>query len=325
MKVISFFLYIVFPMILGGLGAWLVFRYGGRLNMIDRPTHRSSHNRNTPKGGSIGIVLTFIFSALLLELPGFFWVPAVLLSFVCLLGDRVDLSVSLRLFSQVLCAAIVMMYYFYRSQFDYYALFPFMILFIVSTANFYNFMDGIDGIAGISAVLAFGLLGIFIHSIDGDVRFSLLAMSMVFSSGAFLFFNLPSARVFMGDVGSVFLGFVFALMVIFIARDMADFFCMTGFLFLFYMDELTTMAIRLKKKESLLKAHRKHLYQIMVNEMGKDHWKVSSGYGVCQLIVGSAALLLRSYGIGFLFLLYAVSSMVFIGFSYMIRKKAPAL
>ena len=322
MEIVSYFRYMVCPIILGSLGAWFVSRYGQRLKIMDLPTNRSSHVRNTPKGGSIGILITFIFSSLLLEFSGFFWIPVVFLSLVCLLGDRVDLPISFRLFVQTLCTVIVLIFYFFQTGSGHYALFPLMVLFIVGTANFYNFMDGIDGIAGISAVLSFGLLGFFIHSIQADVRFSLLALSIAFSSLAFLFFNLPAARVFMGDVGSVFLGFVFALIVIFVARDIADFFCMTGFLFLFYMDELTTMAIRLKKKESLLKAHRRHLYQILANEMGKDHWKISSGYGVCQLIIGSAAFFLRSYGIGLMFLFYAVCGMVFISFSYMIRKKA---
>ena len=325
MEVISYFRYIVCPIILGGLGAWFVSRYGHRLNIMDRPTDRSSHAKNTPKGGSIGILVTFIFSSLLLEFPGFFWMPVVFLSLICLLGDRVELPISFRLFVQTLCTAIVLIYYFYQTGFNQYALFPFMVIFVMGTANFYNFMDGIDGIAGISAVLSFGLLGIYIHSINADVRFSFLALSIAFSSLAFLFFNLPAARVFMGDVGSIFLGFVFALIVIFIAGDMIDFFCMIGFLFLFYMDELTTMAIRLKKKESLLKAHRKHLYQILANEMGKDHWKISSGYGAGQLMIGFAVFYLRSYGIGYIFLLYAVCGVIFIGFSYMIRKKASAL
>ena len=325
MKLTEFFFYGVCPILLGSLGAWFISRYGHRLNIMDRPTNRSSHDRNTPKGGSIGILITFIFSSLLLDFPGFFWIPIVFLSLVCFLGDRVELPIPFRLFAQTLCTVIVLIYYFYQTGFSHYLLFPFMVLFIVGTANFYNFMDGIDGIAGISAVLSFGLLGVFIHTTNADIRFSFLALSIAFSSLAFLFFNLPVARVFMGDVGSIFLGFVFALFVIFIARDMTDFICMTGFLFLFYVDELTTMAIRLKKKESLLIAHRRHLYQILANEMGKDHWKVSVGYGVCQLIIGFAVFFLRPYGIGFIILLYAGCGVVFIGFSYMIRKKASAL
>ncbi len=322
MEFTVFFRYVLGPILLGGLGAWALSRYGHRLNIMDRPTSRSSHVKNVPKGGSIGILGAFIISSLSLGFSGFFWLPAVFLSLICLLGDRVELPIPFRLLVQTLCTVIVLVYYFYETGAGYYVLFPFMALFIVGTANFYNFMDGIDGIAGIASVLAFGLLGVFMQINGADVRFSFLAASIVFSSLAFLYFNLPVARVFMGDVGSVFLGFVFSLMVIFTARDLIDFVCMAGFLFLFYMDELTTMAVRLKKKESLFKAHRKHLYQILANEMGKAHWKISSGYGICQLMIGIAAIFLRPYGLGVLFFLYGVCAVIFICFSNSIRNKA---
>jgi len=81
------------------------------------------------------------------------------------------------------------------------------------------------------------------------------------------------------------------------------------------------MAMRLKNGESLTKAHRKHFYQLLANEIGKAHWKVSLGYGIFQLMIGLAAIFLRSYGIVFVFLLYAVCSMIFIGLSNTIRKK----
>jgi Fuc2NAc and GlcNAc transferase len=182
-------------------------------------------------------------------------------------------------------------------------------------------MDGINGIAGITAVIAFGLLAFYAKSIGADEMYIVLSVSIALSSLSFLYFNIPVARVFMGDVGSVLLGFVFALIVIFIARDMNDFICMSGFLFLFYLDELTTMAERLKNGESLAKAHRKHLYQLLANEMGNAHWKISFGYGIFQLMIGLAIIFLQSYGIIFVFLLYAACSIGFIRVSNIIRKK----
>src|SRR3989339_1423288 len=77
MEITLYFRFMVCPVIMGGLGAWFVSRYGQRLNMMDRPTNRSSHVRNVPKGGSIGILITFIFSSLLLDFSGFFWMPVV--------------------------------------------------------------------------------------------------------------------------------------------------------------------------------------------------------------------------------------------------------
>jgi len=82
------------------------------------------------------------------------------------------------------------------------------------------------------------------------------------------------------------------------------------------------MAVRIKDGEKLFRPHRRHFYQILVNEMGIDHWKVSAGYGLFQLIVGLSILLVRPYGIlAVLILLFAF----FTGFilaNYIIRAKA---
>jgi len=318
------FYYLTCPILLGGGCAWFFARYGFNLAIIDKAGERSSHSGSVPKGGGVGILITFIISSVSLGFLNFFWMPAVFLSLVSFLGDRIDLPVILRLLIQVISSVVVLIYFFVLTGFKGYFLFPFMVLFITGSANIYNFMDGINGIAGMTAVIAFGLLGFYTHIIGADVRYVFLTISIAVSSLAFLYFNIPVARVFMGDVGSVLLGFVFALVVIFIARDITDFVCMSGFLFLFYMDELTTMAVRLKNGESLTSAHRKHFYQLLANEMGKTHWKVSFGYGFFQLMIGLAAIFLQSYGIVFVFLLYAVCSISFIRLSNIIRKKVSA-
>jgi len=68
---------------------------------------------------------------------------------------------------------------------------------------------------------------------------------------------------------------------------------LAAFLFPFYADELTTMAVRIKDGENLLRAHRRHLYQVLANEKGVSQWKVSLGYGLLQLVVGVTVLLLK--------------------------------
>ena len=321
MGMTQIFNYLICPILLGAGGAWFVAQYGFKLGIMDRANDRSSHSGSIPKGGGIGILVTFILVSVLLGFLNYFWMPAIFISLASFLGDRVDLSVTLRLLIQIACSIFVLVYFFVMTGFNHYFLFPFMVLFIAGTSNIYNFMDGINGIAGLTSVIAFGLLGFYAHSIGADERYTVLSVSIALSSLAFLYFNIPVARVFMGDVGSVLLGFVFAMVVIFVARDMTDFICMSGFLFLFYLDELTTMAVRLKNGESLTKAHRKHFYQLLANEMGKTQWKISFGYGFFQLMIGLAVIFLRSYGIVSVFLLYAVCSISFIRVSNKIRKK----
>ena len=125
----------------------------------------------------------------------------------------------------------------------------------------------------------------------------------------------------MGDVGSILLGFVFAAIAVLISRSAADFICIAGFLFPFYADELITMSIRLKNGENLLKPHRKHLYQILANELKIDHWKVSIGYGALQAAIGVLMLFARPFGLGALVFLLLMSGFGFIAVNYVIRNK----
>ena len=123
----------------------------------------------------------------------------------------------------------------------------------------------------------------------------------------------------MGDIGSILLGFVFAAMVVLFSKSFLDFVCLPGFMFPFYADEFVTMAVRVKDGENLLKAHRMHFYQLLANEMGIDHWKISVGYGILQLVVGLSILFIRPLGILPVFALLLVFFIVFIWANYVVR------
>ena len=274
-------------------------RWGKRLSLLDLPNERSSHARAVPKGGGVGILGAFLAASLVLNVPPGFWAPAVFLSLVSFRGDRREIPVLLRLGAQlaagaVLCASVLPEG---LSAPMFAVLWAAGTVFAAGTANYYNFMDGIDGIAGIAGVVAFGLLGGIggfsgLPPPAGD-----LALCLAFACVGFLPFNAPRARVFMGDAGSVLLGFVFAGLVLQGAGDLADFLVLCGFLFPFYADELTTAWVRLKDGESLLEPHRRHLYQLLANEMGVDHWKVSLGYGAVQALAGLGGLAARPCGL----------------------------
>jgi UDP-N-acetylmuramyl pentapeptide phosphotransferase/UDP-N-acetylglucosamine-1-phosphate transferase len=123
----------------------------------------------------------------------------------------------------------------------------------------------------------------------------------------------------MGDVGSILLGFVFASIVVMLSKSLLDFVCLSGFLFPFYADEFVTMAVRIRDGENLLKAHRRHFYQLLANEMGIDHWKVSIGYGILQFVVGVSVLLIRPFGILPILTLLFVFFSAFIWVNYIVR------
>jgi Fuc2NAc and GlcNAc transferase len=96
--------------------------------------------------------------------------------------------------------------------------------------------------------------------------------------------------------------------------------CFAALLFPFYADELTTMAIRLRNKENLAKPHRRHLYQILANEKGIAHWKITLFYGMVQLGIGTGALLLYAYGMLTVVLFLTICFLAFAFISRSIRR-----
>jgi Fuc2NAc and GlcNAc transferase len=169
-------------------------------------------------------------------------------------------------------------------------------VFVVATANVYNFMDGINGIAAISGLVAFALLAVSGWLRGEPSSWVLLAAVLAASCAGFLPFNFPRARVFMGDVGSVLLGFAFALFAVAWSRDLADLVMFGLFLFPFYADELVSLPPRLRSGDSLTRPHRRHVYQILVNQMARPHWQIAILYAIVQAAVALTAIAIRPLG-----------------------------
>ena len=232
-------------LIVGAFGAWLAAISGHRFALIDSPNERSSHSEPTPKGGGIGLLAAFIIASLWLEVQPGFWISIAILGLLSLFVDRFHFSPRFRLAVQFSAALVVVVgiYQAHIPQMHVALLSIPLSIFIVGTANFYNFMDGFNGIAAITGIVAFGLLALYSFYIEGNVLFAALCICIALSCLGFLPFNMPNARVFMGDVGSVLLGFVFAGVVILLSKSFLDYVCLASFLFPFYADELITMAV----------------------------------------------------------------------------------
>jgi Fuc2NAc and GlcNAc transferase len=313
---------------LGAAGAWLIAGMPFRERLLDTPNERSSHAIPTPRGAGIGILAAFILAGLTLRIPTTFLFAAVIISVVSFYGDYVRISVQLRLVLQILSTFIFLFpllpglsaHYasstFGFSPFMFLLILPLIFIFMIGTANFYNFMDGIDGIAGLSGVIGFGLLGaytLYRPPIDSfQTALSLLSVCVSLACLGYLPFNMPRARVFMGDVGSILLGFVFSGLVVTLSRNYLEMVCFAALLFPFYADELTTLAIRLHDHENLSQSHRRHLYQLLANELGMAHWKVSSIYGAVQLIISAGVLIAYSCGVWAVLIFLTVC---FVGFT----------
>ena len=209
------FITIILPFLFSLFCAAAISRIGHRFTLIDNPNIRSSHSLPTPRGGGIGIWLAFVIIGLLISQDNAFTLIAGIAGLIGLLEDLFTLSSKLRLLIQIIISALIVWLFLMMPLSMITALlFIFWIVFITGTANMYNFMDGINGIAGFTGVIGFGLIAYFSYYILND--YNLFLMSMILTAGCigFLPFNFPKAKVFMGDVGSIFLGFVFASFVV---------------------------------------------------------------------------------------------------------------
>lgn len=338
---------------LGAAGAWLIATTPFRQKLLDTPNERSSHTFATPRGAGVGILAAFIMAGMTLHLPTTFLFAVFLISAVSFYEDYIRISVTFRLFVQALCTVIFLFPLLPRLSAHYalssFGISPFLFIlillliffFIIGTANFYNFMDGINGIAGLSGVISFGLLGVYTlyrpgadvfdfqtiyrptpDAYDFQPPFSLLSMCIAVACLGYLPFNMPRARVFIGDVGSILLGFVFACMVVILSRNYLEMVCFSALLFPFYADELTTMVVRLRNHENLTQPHRRHMYQLLVNELGVVHWKISVAYGVAQLSVGAGILIAYPYGMKIVVIILTICFVGFILLTNHIRKIA---
>lgn len=307
--------------IFGALGAWVIAIFGSSLGTLDQPNSRSSHDIPTPKGGGIGIFAAFLVSCLYAGIPAYFWIPLTLISILAFWNDQNEFSPKWRLSFQFILVLFLLIGVFSSST-DWLRPLPWILfgaVFIVGTTNFYNFMDGINGIAGIAGIVGFGLLAFYFYSYQLSPTFFTLSSCLSLSCLGFLPMNMPKAKVFMGDIGSILLGSVFASLVYMTSKTILDFICLASFLFPFYVDELTTMFFRLRDGEKLFQAHRRHVYQLLVNEKKIPHWQVSTGYGTIQLFVGVSILLVKVFGLIPVVGLIALYFAAFTTFSFHLR------
>lgn len=167
---------------------------------------------------------------------------------------------------------------------------PFTLLFLMWMTNLYNFMDGMDGFAGGMSVIGFAFLG-GIAWIGGQHLMAVLSILIAGSAGGFLLHNKPPAQIFMGDVGSVPLGFLAgALAVLGVHSGLFDLWVPLLIFSPFIIDATVTLLRRLLRGEKVWQAHREHYYQRLVLA-GWGHKKtVLAEYGL-MLISGVGALI----------------------------------
>ena len=200
------------------------------LGIIDVPTKRSSHIDPTPRGGGMAIVFTFVLFMFILRrhlgvTPNFFWgliINSALIAGLGFLDDMYTLRHIPRIIGWVVIALNSLSYGIELTSITLPALgvieFGFLsplvtFVWLIGVTNFFNFMDGIDGMAGFEALLVSGFLA-GIAFLSGNTFISIASVLIFGAVLGFLPHNFPRAKLFMGDGGSNFLGFVFATLAV---------------------------------------------------------------------------------------------------------------
>ncbi len=282
-----------------------IVRWAEARGVVDRPNHRSSHARTTPRGGGLAIVAVTVLAALLagledpvaaVRLAGAV-APAVAVAVVSWIDDVRSLPNRVRFATHVAAAAAATaaLQPIPAADLGSYgslglgpAAWPLTLLWIVGLTNAFNFMDGIDGIAGITAVAAGGALAAAAGILGGSAV-AALALSFAGAVAGFLWWNQPPARIFMGDVGSAFCGFLIAVLPMAVPPQVVPKAVPVAVLAMwpFIFDTLFTLGRRLRRGENIFQAHRSHLYQRLVIA-GWSHRTVALLYG---LLAGAGAVL----------------------------------
>ncbi|EKD55047.1 MAG: hypothetical protein ACD_60C00028G0044 [uncultured bacterium] len=269
---------------------WVIRCHALRKAILDIPNERSSHRIPTPRGGGIAIVLSFLISLTGLYLAG--WIDANFT--VALIGGGLIIAItgycddiySLKARSRILLHILAAMWALY-----WLGGFPVLdigiekitlphmgyllaLITIIWCTNFYNFMDGIDGLAGSEGIFVALASGIAL-SLMGAFHLSIVMYLLTASILGFTVWNWPPAKIFLGDVGSGFLGFVFAVIALHTANQqlLSVFFWLTlsG---IFLWDATFTLLYRALRGKRWYEAHREHAYQHLI-ALGANHKQVT--------------------------------------------------
>lgn len=273
----------------------LAIAYAHHRGMLDQPGFRRSHTLPTPRGGGIGLVMGAL-PAVALALgwwPGShdpvtviaLCVAGVMVAFAGWADDHRGMGVLPRLLIQFVAAVFLMAALLADAQLNWLWL-PVGVFLAVWSINLHNFMDGIDGILGLQVLFvgtAWGVLAT--HA--GQAAVALAAFGMAAAAAGFLLFNWPPARIFMGDVGSGFAGFlVFALLVMLCVRVRLALWPALILCSAFVADASLTLAWRMWRGKRWYSAHREHLYQWLAR-CGFNHMQTGFIYMAWNLLLAA--------------------------------------
>ena len=280
-------MYYIIILVLLFVAELFYFRVADKFNIIDKPNERSSHSRITLRGGGI----IFYFGALAYFLSNhweypWFMLALTLITFISFVDDVRSTSQGLRLVFHFTAMALM----FYQWGLFSLSWWWIIIALIICTGiiNAYNFMDGINGITGGYSLVILGALAYINSEITTFVE-PVLINTVLCSVLVFCFFNFrKKAKCFAGDVGSVSIAFILLFLIVKLIIKTEDFSWII-LLSVYGVDSVLTIIHRLMLHENIGLPHRKHMYQLMANELKIPH------VGVSLIYMGAQALVILGY------------------------------
>ncbi len=275
-------------------------RYALSHNLLDHPNVRGSHSVPTPRGGGAAITITFLVLVPIFSIKGDLpysvtWAMlgvGICIALIGFLDDHKHVAIGWRLSAHFVGA---MWAIYWLNGIPPLTVFGVVlnlgwignllaVLFLVWLLNLYNFMDGINGIASIEAItVCMGASLLFLFQNESQA-FWLPPLLLAFAVMGFLYWNFPQAKIFMGDAGSGFTGFMLGLFSIQAAWESTRMFWVWVILLgVFIVDATLTLFQRMINGEEFYKAHRKHAYQVAARHYG-SHKAVSLSIGVINFL-----------------------------------------
>lgn len=285
---------------------WLARRFG----IIDQPTQRTSHHDPTLRGGGIifAVAVVVWFFAYGWQHP-LIVIGMLLISLISFADDIKSVKATIRIGIHLLAVTFLFYDIGMFNMYWYWVVGAYILT--VGCINAINFMDGINGITAFYSFITLGTFSLlnnanrllkpvfenglpegwepfFPPSLNGTLMASVLV---------FAFFNArPKAKVFAGDVGSIGLAFIVSWLIINLMVLSHQFYWIL-FLSVYGVDTICTLLIRLYRRENIFRAHRLHLYQLLVNEHSLPHLLVASIYAGIQLIINLLVIYLVFEGL----------------------------
>ena len=294
--IVAVFTALLFPMV-----KWISYHVGA----LDYPNERKVHKKPMPVMGGLMIYLGFLFGYMLFAPQSTQMLAILIASFIVVITGILDVINPLRarekLVGQVVAALIIVFYgkillndiSFFGYYFDFgWLAYPITIVFIVAVMNCINLIDGLDGLAdGISMIffITIGVLAFIMHNL-GSLEIT-IAFIMIGACLGFLIFNFNPAKIFMGEIGSMFLGFMIAVVCLlgFKAVTLTSLVVPMLILAIPILDTLFAILRRIIHHKPIYEADRQHLHHQLLNKKFSQKTTVLIIYAV-SILFSSASV-----------------------------------